>query len=169
MAGSGPSLNARPPEGAGAVFFFGRGNGNPAGTALSKPHLSKPKMKLKVLLGRKRETNTRNRTEEQDYQFCLLASSHILSVTTLVILNLLFIKSCSVNCSIKRKQLTNWKYINKDRISDFYSYFYFLYFFFKYGLFHPKCELLSLFNLSRMHINLLIKNKKREVLRLPQS
>ena len=151
-------------RGAGAVFYFGRGNGDPAGTALSKP-----KMKFIVVLGRKREINTRNRTEEQDYQFCLLASSHILSVTTLVLLNLLFIKSCSVDCSIKRKLLTNWKYINKDRITDFYSYFYFLYFFFKYGLFHQKCELLSLFNLSRMHINLLIKNKKARIQRLLQS
>jgi len=146
VAVSGPSLNARPPEGVEAVFFFGRGNGNPAGTALSKPHLSKPKMKLKVLLGRKRETNTRNRTEEQDYQFCLLASSHILSVKTLVLVQPSLIKSSSFDCSIKRKQLTNWKYINKDRITDFCSYFYFLYFFFKYGLFHPKCELFSMFN-----------------------
>ena len=44
-------------RGAGAVLHFGRGNENPAGTPLSKPHLSKPKMKLRVLLGRKRETN----------------------------------------------------------------------------------------------------------------
>ena len=139
MAGSGPNLNARPPEGAGAVFFFGRGNGNPAGTALSKPHLSKPKMKLKVLLGRKRETNTRNRTEEQDYQFCLLASSHILPSKLLFFKTTFSLsKVLPVDCSIKRKQLTNWKYINKDRITDFYSYLYFLYFFFKYGLFSSK-------------------------------
>ena len=44
-------------RGAGAVLYFGRGNENPAGTPLSKPHLSKPKMKPRVLLGRKRETN----------------------------------------------------------------------------------------------------------------
>ena len=44
-------------RGAGAVLYFERGNENPAGTPLSKPHLSKPKMKLRVLLGRKRETN----------------------------------------------------------------------------------------------------------------
>ena len=101
-------------RGAGAVFYFGRGNGDPAGTALSKP-----KMKFIVVLGRKREINTRNRTEEQDYQFCLLASSHILSVTTLVLLNLLFIKSCSVDCSIKRKQLTTGNTLTKTGLLIF--------------------------------------------------